>query len=249
MRFGNFISAQTQAHTKDNAILNIQITKNGATGEISIDKIDYTPVYVYDKGASVKNRYELIDIREAMLSYESGDTSKVGAGLYNTLKKEIADIEKVLGKNGIFSLLPVIEKRNDNSRRHRRSILTKKCMCIREIHRLRHHGEEHQNFKDSKTQQRLFTQQIKRNHQHDAADIPFRFDQQTESHEPCDCKEPQRQLPLTVQDNQRQQSEKQCHQNAPLKKQCFDRAVFRKQRMRNLRDERADQQPQRIFFL
>lgn len=97
MRFGNFISAQTQAHTRDNAILNIQITKNGVTGEISIDKVDYVPVYVYDKGASVKNRYELIDIREAMLSYESGDTSKVGAGLYNTLKKELADIEKVLG--------------------------------------------------------------------------------------------------------------------------------------------------------
>lgn len=97
MPFGNFISAQTQAHTRDNAILNIQITKNGATGKISIDKVDYVPVYVYDKGANVKNRYELIDIREAMLSYESGDTSKVGAGLYNTLKKELADIEKVLG--------------------------------------------------------------------------------------------------------------------------------------------------------
>ena len=97
MHFGNFISAQTQAHTKDNAILNIQITKNGVTGEISIDKVDYVPVYVYDKGASVKNRYELIDIRAAMLAYESGDTSKTSAGLYNTLKKELADIEKVLG--------------------------------------------------------------------------------------------------------------------------------------------------------
>ncbi len=98
MHFGNFISAQTQAHTKDNAILNIQITKNGATGEISIDKIDYVPVYVYDKGTSVKNRYELIDIRSAMRQYESGDTSKVGAGLYKTLKSELEDIEKVLGE-------------------------------------------------------------------------------------------------------------------------------------------------------
>ena len=33
-----------------------------------------------------------------MAQYESGDTSKVGAGLYNTLKKELADIEKVLGE-------------------------------------------------------------------------------------------------------------------------------------------------------
>ena len=98
MLSGNFISAQTQAHTRDNAILNIQITKNGATGKVTIDKIDYVPVYVYDKGAGVKNRYELIDIRTAMQAYESGDTSKVSKGLYNTLKKELADIEKVLGE-------------------------------------------------------------------------------------------------------------------------------------------------------
>lgn len=115
MRFGNFISAQTQAHTRDNAILNIQITKSGETGKISIDKVDYVPVYVYDKGANVKNRYELIDIREAMLSYESGDTSKVGAGLYNTLKKELADIEKVLGDPIDNNKIEIEEKETTNT--------------------------------------------------------------------------------------------------------------------------------------
>lgn len=115
MRFGNFISAQTQAHTRDNAILNIQITKSGETGEISIDKVDYVPVYVYDKGANVKNRYELIDIREAMLSYESGDTSKVGAGLYNTLKKELDDIEKVLGDPIDNKKIEIEEKETTNT--------------------------------------------------------------------------------------------------------------------------------------
>ncbi len=114
MHFGNFISAQTQAHTKDNAILTIQVTKSGETGEISIDKVDYVPVYVYDKGANVKNRYELIDIREAMLSYESGDTSKVGTGLYNTLKKERADIEKVLG-DPIDNTKVVIDENHENT--------------------------------------------------------------------------------------------------------------------------------------
>jgi len=97
MRYGNFISNQTTAHTQDNAILNIKVTKNGATGKMSIDSVDYVPVYVWNKGSGAKNRYELLDIRESMLEYESGDTSKIGAGLYNTLKKELADIEKVLG--------------------------------------------------------------------------------------------------------------------------------------------------------
>ena len=97
MPCGNFISNQTMPHTQDNAILNIKVTKNGATGKPSIDSVDYVPVYVWNKGAGVKNRYELLDIRESMLEYESGDKSKISASLYNTLKKELADIEKVLG--------------------------------------------------------------------------------------------------------------------------------------------------------
>lgn len=97
MLFGNFISNQQDAHTHTNAILNIEITKNGVTGKMSIDSVDYVPVYVWNKGAGVKNRYELLDIREEMTAYESGDTSKVNASLYNTLKNELADIVKVLG--------------------------------------------------------------------------------------------------------------------------------------------------------
>lgn len=108
MLCGNFISNQTTAHTQDNVILNIKVTKNGATGKMSIDSIDYVPVYVWNKGSGVKNRYELLDIREAMLEYESGDTSKIGAGLYNTLKKELADIEKVLGE-------PIDNKKVENN--------------------------------------------------------------------------------------------------------------------------------------
>ena len=98
MHCGNFISNQQDAHTHTNAILNIQITKNGATGKITLDSADYVPVYVWNKGAGVKNRYELLDIRESMQEYESGDTSKINVTLYNTLKKELADIVEVLGE-------------------------------------------------------------------------------------------------------------------------------------------------------
>ena len=95
---GNFISNQQDAHTHTNAILNIELTKNGVTGKMSIDSVDYVPVYVWNKGAGVKNRYELLDIREEMTAYESGDTSKINATLYKTLKSELADIVKVLGE-------------------------------------------------------------------------------------------------------------------------------------------------------
>lgn len=98
MHFGNFISGQVKEHTKSTAILDMNITKNGETGKITIDSIDYTPVFCYNKGAGTKNRYELIDIRQAIEEYENGNKSNVSSTLYSTLKKELANIEKVLGE-------------------------------------------------------------------------------------------------------------------------------------------------------
>lgn len=97
MHFGNFVSGQVIEHTKTTVILDMQITKNGETGKISIDSVDYVPVYCYDRGAGSTNRYELIDIREAISQYESGDTSEISTSLYNTLKSELENVESVLG--------------------------------------------------------------------------------------------------------------------------------------------------------
>ncbi len=98
MHFGNFISGQVKEHTNSTAILDMKITKKGDTGKISIDSVDYTPVYCYDRKVNATNRYELIDIRSAITEYESGDRSKINASLYNKLKSELANIEKVLGE-------------------------------------------------------------------------------------------------------------------------------------------------------
>lgn len=95
---GNFVSGQIKEHTKSTAILDMQIRKNGQTGKITIDTVDYVPVYCYDRGGSSQNRYELLDIREEMTAYESGDKEKINQSLYNTLKSELNNIESVLGK-------------------------------------------------------------------------------------------------------------------------------------------------------
>ena len=94
---GNFISGQTKEHTKSTAILDMTITKSGQTGKITIDGVDYTPVYCYDKGTNIANRYELIDINTAINEYESGNKSQISANLYTTIKKELENIKKVLG--------------------------------------------------------------------------------------------------------------------------------------------------------
>ena len=96
---GNFVSGQIYANTKSTVILDIQITKN-SDGKISIDSINYTPVYLYDAGSSSKSRtrYTLIDVEKAIYDYENGETGSVSKSLYNTLKDELESIKKHVGK-------------------------------------------------------------------------------------------------------------------------------------------------------
>lgn len=95
---GNFISGQTIEHTQSTAILDMQIRKNGQTGKISIDSIDYIPVYCYDSKKKSNDRYKLINIRSAITAYESGNFENISESLYNKLKSELSNIEKILGK-------------------------------------------------------------------------------------------------------------------------------------------------------
>lgn len=96
---GNFVSGQIYANTKSTVILDIQITKD-SDGKISIDSVNYTPVYLYDKGANSKSRskYTLIDIEKSISDYENGNDSSISKSLYNTLKDELTNIKKTVGK-------------------------------------------------------------------------------------------------------------------------------------------------------
>ena len=104
---GNFVSGQVKEHTKTSAILDMQITQSGKTKKISIDSVNYTPIYCHDRGTSTKGRYELIDINSAIEGYESGNASNINSSLYNTLKKERDNTQKVLGD-------PIIKKTEES---------------------------------------------------------------------------------------------------------------------------------------
>ena len=96
---GNFVSGQIYANTKSTVILDIQITKD-SDEKISIDSVNYTPVYLLDKGASAKSRtrYTLIDVEQAISDYENGVNNNISKSLYNTLKDELKNIKKNVGK-------------------------------------------------------------------------------------------------------------------------------------------------------
>ena len=95
---GNFVSGQIYANTKSTVILDIQITKD-SEGKITIDSVNYTPVYLYDAGSGSKSRarYILIDVEKAISDYENGESGSVSKSLYNTLKDELKSIKKHVG--------------------------------------------------------------------------------------------------------------------------------------------------------
>lgn len=94
---GNFMSGQIYPNTKSSVILDIQITKS-EEDKISIDSINYIPIYLYDKGSSSKSRtrYTLIDINKSINDYELGN-SDISKSLYNTLKTEQKNIKAIVG--------------------------------------------------------------------------------------------------------------------------------------------------------
>lgn len=68
---GNFFSNQTFENTQNTAIFNIEVKKDGVTGEITVESATYVPIYVNIKGAGAKDRYELLDLNEIIRSYEA----------------------------------------------------------------------------------------------------------------------------------------------------------------------------------
>lgn len=90
---GNFVSGQNKAGTKQSIILHINLTKSGKDGSISVDTVDYTPIYTF-KGA----HYKILDIEKTIENYNNGDTT-FGSSTISTLKTELQQVRNRMGDN------------------------------------------------------------------------------------------------------------------------------------------------------
>lgn len=91
--FGNFVSGQVKKNTRTSIILNLSITKK-ADNTITIDNINYIPIYCYTSGTSKK--YKLIDIKKELDNYNNGSSKYINSSNYNFYKNELERIQKVL---------------------------------------------------------------------------------------------------------------------------------------------------------
>lgn len=83
---GNFFSNQKDTGTKDSVILDVQVTKSGETNKISIDSVNFTPIYCY-KG---NNTYELIDLKKAVADNATSQT------LFDVYQSALGRINKTI---------------------------------------------------------------------------------------------------------------------------------------------------------
>ena len=95
--FGNFICDQNAENTRNSIILNMDITKN-SDGKISIDNIDYVPIYMYKNPNLSIRRMKVLDIEKTISNYENGIDTSIGQSTYNLLQTELKKINERLEK-------------------------------------------------------------------------------------------------------------------------------------------------------
>lgn len=93
---GNFTADQRAEITRDSAILNLTITKN-SNGKISIDKVNYIPIYMYKNTNVSTHKFKILDIEKTIKDYEEEKNTSINSTVYNNLKKQLEKIKSILG--------------------------------------------------------------------------------------------------------------------------------------------------------
>lgn len=93
---GNFTAGQRAEITRDSAILNLTITKN-SNGKISIDKVNYIPIYMYKNTNVSTHKFKILDIEKTIKDYEEEKNTSINSTVYNNLKKQLEKIKSILG--------------------------------------------------------------------------------------------------------------------------------------------------------
>lgn len=95
---GDLVSDGEKAGTNYSILLDLEITKNGETGEVSITGYEYIPVFLADERES-GGTVRILRIREAIAAYENNFLDKVSKEIYEAMKNALARIEARVSGN------------------------------------------------------------------------------------------------------------------------------------------------------
>ena len=87
---GDLIGDAPRSGSEYSVLLDLQITKDGDTGQVKISGFDYTPIFtVREEGRPV----QVVRIREAIQAYENGYINAVSPETYNAMQYALTRIE------------------------------------------------------------------------------------------------------------------------------------------------------------
>lgn len=93
---GTYVSTLSAEEARTELVLNIELRKSGKDGEVYLNKVDYTPIYMLDNGEEAENRFELIDMKSTATSYSGEDGSKIDRQTYDKLVKGLNRLNDIL---------------------------------------------------------------------------------------------------------------------------------------------------------
>jgi len=94
---GDFLGDAVHAGTNYSIILNVEVTKNGETGETKVTGYSYIPIYTVKTEECVAIRQEgarrVLRIREAIYAYDNNFVDKVSKSAYDSMQYALTRIE------------------------------------------------------------------------------------------------------------------------------------------------------------
>lgn len=91
---GDFCAAEADACNMS-LILNLEFTRNHASGKTRLTEVSYTPVAAVDQGSREQDRYTVLHVEDAISLYESNYYQRIDTKLYEAL---LNGMEKLAGK-------------------------------------------------------------------------------------------------------------------------------------------------------
>lgn len=89
---GDLLGDADRAGTDYSVLLDVEITRDGKTGEVKITGFDYTPVFIADETAT-GGQLRVLRIKEAMAAYEANCVGCVSKETYEAMKSALSRIE------------------------------------------------------------------------------------------------------------------------------------------------------------
>lgn len=91
---GNFIAMNNTEYSKFEISLEIELTKSAEDNQVRITKVNYTPMYLLDKGKEAEYRYMLVDMKQEIERYESHVQNNLTQKDYENVIKGLNKLEE-----------------------------------------------------------------------------------------------------------------------------------------------------------